>query len=1110
MTITMASFSRSSLYAALPESGDQTLQRASTLEFVEFDANQIEVWVGNNGHTVSHIPTGRPGLEWPKVDGYGNKAIFASGIWCAGMVDGELRTAIAEFSTEFRPGYVDYDPSGSISGNPSNPEDVDQQVYWITQGDCSDPAMDCYNWEYANWPAGLGAPSQDGEYFSDEDGDGLYDPGETFRDFNLNAVYDGPDGAFITGEDPPFFKTPQQAWWVLNDFDPEKHEHVFSTQPLGLEVQTTLHAPLDGYVLENVLFYEFLIINKGGETIEDVFIGHWTDADLGDANDDLVGCDTTLDMGFTYNGTPNDQDYGTRPPAVGYAFLQSALIPSPGDSTMVNGGWIEGYRDLGMTSHYTIFKSTPNWHDPQTAEAAYLVLQGLGEDGEGRPDPNGDPSVFHHSGDPYRGSGWLLRDEASPREWRNVISSGPLTLDPWNDPDGDERPEAGEPGVQHIVLAMALGQGLDAEHSIEVLRHTMGHARSAWRQQLTLPEIATPEVNASTLDGEIILSWYRGAAELESFSDKGYRFEGYRVYQGESANGPWHEIALYDQENGVRVILQEEWKPLSGALIPQVLYQGDDSGLQHILHVRRDSLANSGLVNNREYHFAVTAYAHGPLEQPRSIESELIPLSLRPHGPPLGVEMSFQARDTIAVFNAGDAQAEVWVKVLDPLQLTGDLYAIEFETFPEVDSIRWYLGRMRNSIMVDTLYTGGKRLIDIDYPWYNRPNDPYWAYRDSTEFIEGFRVVLSLAAIEAQRFIYGWEQTMNVEEGSIDSITYLAISPGGVDSLVWSAGVGSDTINIDSLYGPGNYWDRPQWIEDGETYIRLYREELHDVHIQSFASDVGGENHMAASIPGIGGGMTDLAQITGDIELRFSEEGQKAWRWSPSNGLVPEMSRFPFEVWDLERNVQLTMGHVDWNDTGVMHDDSAGSLERDWIITLHRDYATYQDSVQELFSNPHSGWLWIFSTSSVYSMGDRVKLEILNPIIPGEDIYSFRSSVPGEVSDSQRLAQQLDRINVFPNPYFGQNTEELPGENFVTFTGLPPGECTLRIFSLGGTMVRKFDHAESSTAGTPYEHWNLLNEAGEKVASGMYIVHIDVPEVGKKILKLAVMQSAYE
>ena len=54
-----------------------------------------------------------------------------------------------------------------------------------------------------------------------------------------------------------------------------------------------------------------------------MILAQWSDPDLGNANDDYVGCDTTLSLGFVYNGDNNDESgYGAAPPAMGYDFFQ--------------------------------------------------------------------------------------------------------------------------------------------------------------------------------------------------------------------------------------------------------------------------------------------------------------------------------------------------------------------------------------------------------------------------------------------------------------------------------------------------------------------------------------------------------------------------------------------------------------------------------------------------------------------------------------------------------------------------------------------------------------------------------------------------------------------
>jgi hypothetical protein len=61
-----------------------------------------------------------------------------------------------------------------------------------------------------------------------------------------------------------------------------------------------------------------------------------------------------------------------------------------------------------------------------------------------------------------------------------------------------------------------------------------------------------------------------------------------------------------------------------------------------------------------------------------------------------------------------------------------------------------------------------------------------------------------------------------------------------------------------------------------------------------------------------------------------------------------------------------------------------------------------------------------------------------------------------------------------------------------------PDKAKVRIYTLNGTLVKTFVKDDRSTSDLV---WNLDNEAGVPIASGMYIVHVEVEGVGEKVLK---------
>jgi hypothetical protein len=114
----------------------------------------------------------------------------------------------------------------------------------------------------------------------------------------------------------------------------------------------------------------------------------------------------------------------------------------------------------------------------------------------------------------------------------------------------------------------------------------------------------------------------------------------------------------------------------------------------------------------------------------------------------------------------------------------------------------------------------------------------------------------------------------------------------------------------------------------------------------------------------------------------------------------------------------------------------------------------------------------------------------------------FTFTAPGSAAPTDAtLKADLDKINVVPNPYYGYHSGEMDAfDRWVQFTYLPE-KATIRIFDLAGNLVRIL---EKDDATTPYLRWDLENEYQLPVASGVYVYHVDVPNVGTKIGKMAV------
>ena len=131
-----------------------------------------------------------------------------------------------------------------------------------------------------------------------------------------------------------------------------------------------------------------------------------------------------------------------------------------------------------------------------------------------------------------------------------------------------------------------------------------------------------------------------------------------------------------------------------------------------------------------------------------------------------------------------------------------------------------------------------------------------------------------------------------------------------------------------------------------------------------------------------------------------------------------------------------------------------------------------------------------------------IKLRVNEPYnsVGGQlPVYEFNTDDIYAASNQNTTAKaNLDKTNIVPNPYYGfSEYEKSKINNEIKITNLPK-ECTIKIFTLDGSLVKtlKKDNDEKT-----FVSWNLNNEQGISIASGIYIFHINAPGIGEKIIK---------
>jgi hypothetical protein len=103
-----------------------------------------------------------------------------------------------------------------------------------------------------------------------------------------------------------------------------------------------------------------------------------------------------------------------------------------------------------------------------------------------------------------------------------------------------------------------------------------------------------------------------------------------------------------------------------------------------------------------------------------------------------------------------------------------------------------------------------------------------------------------------------------------------------------------------------------------------------------------------------------------------------------------------------------------------------------------------------------------------------------------------------ELGSQSRLLDALELINIVPNPYYAYSEYERNRlDTRVKITNLPE-RCTVRIYTVNGKLVRELRKDSPQT----FLDWNLTNHQNIFIASGIYLIHVDVPGIGQRVLKL--------
>jgi hypothetical protein len=210
----------------------------------------------------------------------------------------------------------------------------------------------------------------------------------------------------------------------------------------------------------------------------------------------------------------------------------------------------------------------------------------------------------------------------------------------------------------------------------------------------------------------------------------------------------------------------------------------------------------------------------------------------------------------------------------------------------------------------------------------------------------------------------------------------------------------------------------------------------------------------------------------------------------------------PFEVWDMEDPNGPRQIDIDIYDR-IQSFNSGDTVyvfnPYDRMYT-HFMMADYQED--GLYEDGPTGTPTDFLTWNIvwweaqFNQGDVVRFNYANPIQPGVDEFVFSTMASETVASND-----VSEVSVYPNPYYGTHElESSRAEKYVSFNHLPV-EAKIDIYSLGGVFVKSIEKNDASQ----FAKWDLKNQYGYPVASGMYVARIKSGGE-EKILKIALVQ----
>ena len=569
-------------------------------------------------------------------------ALFAGAIWVSGLRDGNLAMAAIRFSSstnvQFWPGPIERGQA-TIESRVCNKFDK----FWTVT---SKEILDHINGRgtsdaIANWP-GQGNANIIGpglEFSAAEFGDEKMAP---FYDKDADGIYEPADGEYPTIKYTTILDEAnyanQMIFWVLNDVG---NNHIGpDALPIGLQVNCLAFAFKSSDELDNMTFYTYEIFNESLSALNQAYMSQFVDSDMGNYNDDYIGCDTSRDLGFCVNADDLDENttvpgYETNVPIIGADFFEGPDNPDGSE--------------IGMSSFSYFVNATGSpLSDPSTDVEHRNIQTGRARNGQrftvgGNCITGTVPTQYCFPGDPFKTGEWSMCNANLPKQdVRFVQNSGPFEM---------ETGSSEVVTVGMIFVQPAVGSYVGCKVDID---KWLGSASDKAQRLFDSKFKSTPGPSAPdfkiieeknklflTIDNTVGSNNFREGYRLTDLSiskgslDSVFKFEGYLVYQIlDPSKATTFELLRSNSTNAVLikamdlkndVVYPKQFVNYGSVKVAIDSLPFTNSGIDRQLEITRDAFAQqgqTGLVNNTTYYFAVVAVAYNNFVSPSGLVSQ--------------------------------------------------------------------------------------------------------------------------------------------------------------------------------------------------------------------------------------------------------------------------------------------------------------------------------------------------------------------------------------------------------------------------------------------------------------------------------------------------------